>query len=55
MSQVSYPIVFTIIFLGLIFPQNRKQSIHQQQSTYYKTKVAPVSYTHLTLPTNREV
>jgi uncharacterized protein YbbC (DUF1343 family) len=41
MSQVSYPIVFTIIFLGLIFPQKRKQSIHQQQSTYYKTKVAP--------------
>ena len=41
MSQVSYFIVFTIIFLGLIFPQQRKQSIHQQQSTYYKTKVAP--------------
>ena len=37
-------------------PQLDKKAIQQKvRSTLYKYPIIPVSYTHLTLPTNREV
>ena len=36
-------------------PQNKAQKLHDEYGSFSKEELVAVSYTHLTLPTNREV
>ena len=49
MSMLPLVLMFVVLYFVMIRPQMKKQKEHRTMID------APVSYTHLTLPTNREV